>query len=353
MLLRNPLHLSLLERARLEKLAKSVHSSPFEARRASAVLSYSDGLETILIAKVLRVEVQTVLGWVKDYRDDHENGLKQKPYPEREGKLSTTQEEAIRDEFGANGLKDTAQLQAFVLERFGVVYSRSGAIKLLNRLGFCYKAPKIVNPVAPVEAQEAHQQHYETLKASGEPILFIDAVHPQFQTRAYGGWFLAETKPALRAQTGRQRINVHGALELATGKLIFREDERVNANNFQKLLMQIEAAYPDAPKIHLILDNARYHRANMLQEWLKDPNRRVILHFLPPYCPHFNSIERLWGVMHRAVLRNKTYPSYKHFANACLTFLRQTLPQNWQAYAKTISDNFRIASNHNLNFIQG
>ena len=28
---------------------------------------------------------------------------------------------------------------------------------------------------------------------------------------------------------------------------------------------------------------------------------RIELHFIPPYCPHLNPIERLWGLMHRNV----------------------------------------------------
>jgi hypothetical protein len=38
-----------------------------------------------------------------------------------------------------------------------------------------------------------------------------------------------------------------------------------------------------------------------LQPWLKSSERRVKPHFLPPYAPHLNLIERLWRVMHKRV----------------------------------------------------
>ena len=43
--------------------------------------------------------------------------------------------------------------------------------------------------------------------------------------------------------------------------------------------------------IHVFLDNARYHHAKLVQEWLALPGRRIKLHFIPTYCPHLNPIE--------------------------------------------------------------
>jgi transposase len=37
--------------------------------------------------------------------------------------------------------------------------------------------------------------------------------------------------------------------------------------------------------IHVFLDNARYHHAKLVQEWLALPGRRIKLHFIPTYCP--------------------------------------------------------------------
>ncbi|PZR88703.1 MAG: hypothetical protein DLM68_07105 [Hyphomicrobiales bacterium] len=45
--------------------------------------------------------------------------------------------------------------------------------------------------------------------------------------------------------------------------------------------------------IHVFLNNARYHHAKMVREWLARPGCRITLHFIPPYCPHLNPIERL------------------------------------------------------------
>ena len=100
--------------------------------------------------------------------------------------------------------------------------------------------------------------------------------------------------------------------------------------------------------MHVFVDNARYHHAKLLQPWLKAPDRRIKLHFIPPYCPHLNPIERLWGVMHVQVTHNRYYEKFKDFAQAILQFFTNQRPKNWKNYRDTITDNFRIIKNQNL-----
>ena len=45
-------------------------------------------------------------------------------------------------------------------------------------------------------------------------------------------------------------------------------------------------------RIHVFLDNARYHHAKVVQADAA-ARRRIVLHFVPSYCPHLNPIERL------------------------------------------------------------
>ena len=94
--------------------------------------------------------------------------------------------------------------------------------------------------------------------------------------------------------------------------------------------------------IHVFLDNARYHHARLVQEWLARPGCRIKLHFIPSYCPHLNPIERLWGLMHRNVTHNKCYATCAQFADATLGFLRETVPRNWADLCDSVTDNFRV-----------
>lgn len=95
-----------------------------------------------------------------------------------------------------------------------------------------------------------------------------------------------------------------GALNAATGEIVWVDGERKNSLLFISLLRRLLTVYPDAPVIHVILDNYRIHTSQIAQRALAAYGGRIVLHLLPPYCPNENRIERLWQDLHAAVTRN-------------------------------------------------
>ena len=145
-------------------------------------------------------------------------------------------------------------------------------------------------------------------------------------------------------------MNIQGALDLEAFQFTFVEGEKINAQTTRQMLEKLEAKNPDITAIHVFLDNARYHHAKILP-WLECTERRVKLHFLPPYAPHLNPIERLWGVLHKWVTHNRHYATFNQFTEAILGFFRKTLPDKWREVTDTITDNFRIISLDEYNVI--
>jgi transposase len=94
--------------------------------------------------------------------------------------------------------------------------------------------------------------------------------------------------------------------------------------------------------IHVIWDNAAYHKGPDVRAFLARPDCRIHLIQLPPYCPHLNPIERLWAVMHQHVTHNRYHPTQKQFANAILKFFRETIQNEWKTFRSQVSDNFRV-----------
>jgi hypothetical protein len=123
-------------------------------------------------------------------------------------------------------------------------------------------------------------------------------------------------------------MNIHGAIDLETGQTRIREVLTVDAMSTIALLMSIEALYPAMRLMHVYLDNARYHHAKLVRDWLAQPERRIKRHFVPPYCPHLNPIERLWGLRHRNVTHNRCYATFNEFRDAMLGFLKEDVPRN-------------------------
>ena len=68
-------------------------------------------------------------------------------------------------------------------------------------------------------------------------------------------------KVALRRTSGRQRLNLHAALNLENFHCPLVEAERIDAASTIALLAKLEASNPGKRRIYVIVDNARYHHA--------------------------------------------------------------------------------------------
>ena len=193
--------------------------------------------------------------------------------------------------------------------------------------------------------QQAFIDEYENLLNTmgvDEAVVFVDAVHPTHQVRPAGCWARKDVALAVEQTTGRDRLNIHGAINLETGQTQILAVEKVNALSFIKLLGEIEGTHTAMRLIHVFVDNASYHKADVVKEWLAAAGRKIVLHFLPPYCPHLDPIERLWGLMHENVTHNRDYKTFNEFRREIIKFLRHTVPKHWKRFCDRISDNFRV-----------
>ena len=90
--------------------------------------------------------------------------------------------------------------------------------------------------------------------------------------------------------------------------MLWVEGERKTSALFIALLNQLLLSYPHATVVHVILDNYRIHDSKIVHAAMAGFGGRLQLHFLPPYCPDDNKIERLWQDLHANVTRNHTCP---------------------------------------------
>lgn len=344
--------LSQQDRLALTRLARDGSAAHRLARRANALLLLDKGWSCEKVADALLLDDDTVRDWRKLYDEGGIPGLTRFEAGGSSSHLTEAQEEALIAWVAATLPRSTRHIGAYIEKEFNVVYeSRSGLIALLHRLGLEYSKPETIGKKLDPEKQKALIEGYEKLLnglGPDEAVLFVDAVHPTHEARAVGCWTKAKDNLAIEQTSGRQRLNVHGAIDLETGKTAMIDVESVDAASTIRLLQTIEAMYPLLAIIHVFLDNARYHHARLVQEWLAQPGRRVRLHFLPAYCPHLNPIERLWGLMHKHLTHNKCYATYREFAKETLAFLREKVPKNWLEFRDSVTDNFRIVDPKNF-----
>ena len=82
-------------------------------------------------------------------------------------------------------------------------------------------------------------------------------------------------------------MNIIGRIEL--GKLkhtIIAEHEHINADAIVSFLQEIREQHKRKKRIHVILDQAGYHKSKAVQS--KAIKSKIKLHYLPPYSPNLS-----------------------------------------------------------------
>src|ERR1035437_10167406 len=73
--------------------------------------------------------------------------------------------------------------------------------------------------------------------SADEAVIFADAAHPTHAVRPVGCWAPKETPVAVEQSSERDRLNIHRAIDLATGQSIMKDVLTVDALSTIMLLM--------------------------------------------------------------------------------------------------------------------
>ena len=132
-------------------------------------------------------------------------------------------------------------------------------------------------------------------------------------------WFLAGIVPQIKSPVDRFKLSVYGAMG-CNGQLIIQEEEIFDADSFKRFLETLLNKAKTNKKILLVLDNARYHHAKKLKEYIDLIKDRLELFFLPAYSPDLNAIEMLWKKTRRGVTHNRYFSSLGKMVNQLFDF---------------------------------
>ena len=140
----------------------------------------------------------------------------------------------------------------------------------------------------------------------------MDASHFVLGCDFLGGIY-SKTRRFVRTFSGRQRYNVLGAINFVTKKVhTITNATYITATEICQMLKTVAAEYP-SKKIHIVLDNARYQKCELVTSLAKELG--IDLVYIPPYSPNLNPIERLWKFT-KGKLRVKYYSDFKSFKDA-------------------------------------
>ena len=295
-----------------------------EAYRINAVILLGVGWTAADVSAALLVDADTVRDYFKRYEKGGLDGLLRMSYVGAEALLDGERLKALDAYLRQPLYATSAAVARYVEERWGVRYTASGMTALLHRLGYSSKNAKLEPGKHPApEVQEAFVEKYENIKknkAEDAAIYFMDATHPQHNPVVGCGWIKRGKEHPICSNTGRQRLNINGAINVETLSAQVRFDDTIDADSTIALFEQIEQANPNAPRIIVICDNARYYKSKAVAAYLT--TSRIQLEPLPPYCPNLNLIERFWKFFKREVLYNRYYETFDEFRDACKKFFK-------------------------------
>jgi transposase len=326
---------------------KQAHKQTREKRladRIKAILYLHYGLSYAEIAKLLLFDEVTIRRYLKQFKEKGIDGLLESRYTGGKSRLSLLQETALRQYFKEQTPQTATEVVAYIHKTYDISYSVIGVTKLLHRLGFVYKKPKVVPCKADRGEQESFLALYkETKKQLGnnDGLYFLDATHPTHNTTLSYGWILKGKKndKYVKTTSGRKRLNLNGALNVSDNTAIVLEEKTINTDATIHLLEAIRQKQKRG-KVYVVLDNASHHHARLVRRWMLHHSRFKLL-FLPAYSPNLNLIERLWRFFHQKVTYNHYFETFGEFKDTTLTFFKN-LNQYEKELATLLTDNFQL-----------
>ena len=141
-------------------------------------------------------------------------------------------------------------------------------------------------------------------------------------------------------QYKRERVTLFGAVNPISGEIIVQQAERGNAKTFLNYIKKTLKFYKKSKgKVHLILDNVRYHHVKILKPFLEKNKEKIELMFLPAYSPDLNPIERVWWFMRKKITNNRYVKT-----------LKERMIEFWKMFSHYQKTNKEIVNLCNLNY---
>lgn len=279
----------------------------------------------VAIAHVSRTQSRFIDGGTEALYDRRSHNGNRKVTPEFVFALEAALTRSPPD-FGWMRPTWTRELLCLELEREGferVVVCTMG--RALHQLGARLGTPKpiVLCPWTRERKQRVLRaiRRLEESASEHEPVLYVDEVDIHLNPKIGRDWMLRGQQRRVVTPGKNQKYYLAGALDVTTGRLHVVGDYSKSSKLFCQLLFQLAGRYRPARRIHLVLDNHGIHKSHATARVLEALGDRVVLHFLPPYCPDHNRIERVWLDLHANVTRNHRCKTLRALLDNVVDFL--------------------------------
>ena len=289
--------------------------------RIIAIIAVAGGASVEKVADLIQTGSETVRNWINAFLSSGVESFKLNTSPGRPKILTDSEVKKLKkmlekkpEDFDLRGgCWDSKKIRRLILQCFGKKLSIKYIPEFLKNIGLSYKKARVKagkgndflrakwlddtwpRILATAEKQDAH-------------IFFGDeAYFSIFGTSGYT-WTLTNAEAVIESTGSKENVHVMGAINFNTGKThALMTEDTVDEDVFICYLRTLlkETRKP----IHLIVDNAGYHKSAKIRAFLETVIQRLTIHYLPPYSPDYNPIEGLWKNLKKETTHNVYFES--------------------------------------------
>jgi putative transposase len=312
------------------------YRGPFDPRlrlRAHILLLLDDGRPWDDIARALFCSTRTIARWQARFRRGGLAALPGQPAgaPRRLGTAwaALVVAWALRltpRAFGLFRSRWCCQTLALLLGRLHhVAVSRETVRGWLHQAGLVWRRPRPVLARTDPDRGAILAGLRALLRdlPADETAVFQDEADLNLNPEVGCMWMARGKQAELPTPGDNQKCYLAGSLHWRTGALFETVGPRRDGALFVRHLDELRRRLRRYRVIHVICDNAKFHKRGAVVPFLREHGDRVVLHFLPRYAPECNPIERVWWRLREAITRNHGCRSLGELVDLALAWLTE------------------------------
>jgi transposase len=258
----------------IEQLEADLHGQWRQAARAVMVLLSLHGLPPAQIAALLDCHPATVRRWISRFNREGMAGLADRPRSGRPwlgGQRLTARIAALLTRPGPWTLPRIRRYLGWPQVSPRTLYRRVRLVAIWRRPKLTARGdPDHDHVVAGIVARLLELPRRAV-------VLAEDETHLNLLPHVRASWTLRDMRPEVLTSGTNRKVTVLGALEVSTGRWVYRLARRCAAD-FLALLDQVLRAFPRAPVIAVICDNDSIHHARTVTAYLEKHPRLELLY---------------------------------------------------------------------------
>jgi transposase len=302
--------------------------------RIVAIKARAAGDSVDKIADLVRTTGETVRNWISDFLRQGVKSFIPKTSQGRPRSLTPQEEKIIIKTLErppssvgfCGGSWNAKKIRQLIMDKFNKKFSKKYIPELLKKLGLTFKKARVQvrgkNEVLREQWIEmVWPKIIETAELQDGHILFGDSAHFSIFGTAGYTWGPKNAECIVESTGSKKGLHVIGAINYKTANThAMLLEDMVDEDAFICFLKMIlsETRKP----IHLIVDNAGYHKSKKVKEFKVKNSKRLTIHYLPPYSPDYNPIEGLWKKIKSETTHNVYFPSLEELKKALSNILK-------------------------------